>query len=473
MTEYFDLNIEEVLEHWPVEFAVREIIANALDEAAITGTTEPLISPNDDGSWFIRDSGRGLRHEHLTQKEDAEKREHGETIGQFGMGLKDALAVFDRRGVSVDIRTATADITTARRGKAGFSDIQTLHAAVADSSDPGFIGTEVRLDGVTTEQIEAAKGLFLRYSEDRQLESTQYGQVLAKRAHNSPGRIYVRGILVATEPNFLFSYNITDLNKPLREALNRERSNVGRSAYTDRVKAILRGCQSERVAVGLTDDLQRGPGDAHDELAWIDVGVHACRVLASHEKVIFVTDEDLLAGGPHLEYARQEGYRIVTVPKKIADKLPGLTDLTGTSLMDLDAFLEDFNDSFEFKFIDIGDLTEPERAVYALTDAAIAIAQVPRDRIPEVLISETMQVDTRGTQFVGIYDQAERRIIIRRDQLSAPSSYCGTLLHEVVHATTPGAVDGSLLFQEVLTEVLGGVTATALSAMGSREQAGV
>ncbi|GEM_PF-6446736 len=28
----FDLNIEKVLEHWTIPFAIRELIANALDE---------------------------------------------------------------------------------------------------------------------------------------------------------------------------------------------------------------------------------------------------------------------------------------------------------------------------------------------------------------------------------------------------------------------------------------------------------
>lgn len=39
----FDLNIEEVLEHWGVSEAIRELIANALDEQTLTGTAEPII----------------------------------------------------------------------------------------------------------------------------------------------------------------------------------------------------------------------------------------------------------------------------------------------------------------------------------------------------------------------------------------------------------------------------------------------
>src|SRR4051812_40836304 len=102
-TEAFDLNIGKVLEHWTVPFAIREVIANALDEAILSGSADPVIAAAREGRWRIRDFGRGLRYTHLTQNESAEKRRHPEVIGQFGMGLKDALATFDRRGVTASI----------------------------------------------------------------------------------------------------------------------------------------------------------------------------------------------------------------------------------------------------------------------------------------------------------------------------------------------------------------------------------
>jgi len=36
----FDLNVEKILDHWGVPEAVREVIANALDEQALSGTAE-------------------------------------------------------------------------------------------------------------------------------------------------------------------------------------------------------------------------------------------------------------------------------------------------------------------------------------------------------------------------------------------------------------------------------------------------
>lgn len=63
----FDLNIERVLEHWGVVHALREVIANALDEAALTRSPDPAIASDEQGTWHIRDWGRGLRYEHLTR----------------------------------------------------------------------------------------------------------------------------------------------------------------------------------------------------------------------------------------------------------------------------------------------------------------------------------------------------------------------------------------------------------------------
>src|ERR1700733_3030020 len=102
----FDLNIERVLENWIVAHALREVIANALDEQALTGTREPQIFQDGEGSWHVRDWGRGLRYEHLTQNENQEKLAHpDQVVGKFGVGLKDALATFDRHRVTVVIRS--------------------------------------------------------------------------------------------------------------------------------------------------------------------------------------------------------------------------------------------------------------------------------------------------------------------------------------------------------------------------------
>jgi hypothetical protein len=460
----FDLNIEKVLEHWTVPFAIRELIANALDEQELTGTADPEIYKDGAGCWHIRDAGRGLRYEHLTQNENAEKRRHSQVIGQFGMGLKDALAVFDRRGVSVMIRSPHAVITTGRRPKEGFPDVVTLHALVSQPSDPGQVGTDITLTGVKDADVETARRFFLRYSDEKLLEATEYGDVLARSDSRQPARIYVKGLLVAGEPNFLFCYNITKLSAPLRRALNRERSNVGRGAYSDRVKTILTACRSTAVAGPLAEDLNGyAAGRLHDELAWRDVALHACRVLQTNEKVIFVTPWQMAAATAQMRYAQDDGYRIVVLPDDIARSLGSLTDLNGKPLVDLGRYRDEWNDSFSFTFVDPAVMTSAEQAVYARTREIAALANINlTGRRPAVLISETMRLSEAGDPVLGVWEGAEQRIVIRRDQLSGLARYAGTLLHEIGHMTS-GTLDGTLDFESELSHLLGITAAAALA----------
>jgi hypothetical protein len=459
----FDLNIERVLEHWPVAHAVREFIANALDEHHLTETAEPVIAKSPDGSWYIEDSGRGLQYLHLTQKENPEKLKHPAVIGQFGIGLKDALAVCDRRGIGVIIRSRYGDISTKRLPKSGFPDITTLHGLISPPSEPERRGTRVELLGVKDEDIEAAKASFLAYSGDRLLESSRFGDILAKDIPQAAGRIYIKGLLVAEEPNFLFSYNITKLSAPLRRALNRERSNVGRGAYSDRIKDILKESQTSEVVGILTKDLSSfASGRMHDELSWKDVALHACRVLQSNERVVFVRPWQI--GLPTVDYARNDGYRLVVVPDDIAAALGTVRDLDGRPMLDLGTFQKEWNQSFSFVFVHPDALTDAERVVYEYNGAVCRLAGIvpARSGVKEILISETMRLNEEGTEVLGIFDRSEGRVVVRRDQLSDLAAFCGTLLHELEHAAS-GHGDRTLEFEEALTRCLGRITSQSLS----------
>lgn len=456
-TQAFDLNVEKVLEHWSVAAAVREIIANALDEQAITNTGDPIVEKISSNRWQISDFGRGLRYQHLTQNENVEKASHPLVIGQFGVGLKDALAVFDRHGIGVDILSPFGDISTSMQAKEGFPDVRTLHAIVRPPADPQRTGTTVILNRVKDADIEEAKTYFLRYSGEAVLETATNGTVLAREEDSESANIYVKGIRVAQESNFLYSYNITNLTQGMRKALNRERTNVGRNAYRQRVSSILTDCTSNLVARGLADDLaEYGSGRIHDEVSWSEVAVHACRALAAHEKTVYVTSTELSSGGSQLEYAKNDGYHPVLVSDDTARKISGQTDLNGNPIVTFVGYREAWNDSFTFDFVDSSQLSEQEAQVRALTDLVVTAARVELSRVgvDEILISETMRLNDNGDSVCGVYEDAARRIVIRRDQLSDPVRYCGTLLHELVHANT-GTHDMTLAFENALSEQLG------------------
>ena len=455
----FDLNIDRMLENWDAFHAIREIIANALDEQILTGTREIAISRGSDGRWRIRDFGRGLRHEHFTMNENQEKLDHPGLIGKFGVGLKDALATFDRLGIEARIRSKFCDVSFDRSEKHDFSDVITLHACISDPSDPKFVGTEFILKSCSDDDIEKAKRLFLRFSGEETLEKTQYGEILRKAGNAS--YIYINGIRVAEEENFLFSYNITSLTAAIKKALNRERTNVGRSAYSDRVKSILLASSSEAVAKALVNDLGNfGSGTLHDEMKWTDVSVHASKITNASGNVLFLTDEEIINAPRFIEEARASGRHIITIPSTVKEKLSGQVDKQGNAIQDLGNFVSEWNDCFEFKLVPAEKLAPAERSVFDMTNRIAGLVGGLPLAVQAVKISETMRPETGSfSEARGLWTGSE--IIVKRSELTSVESYAATLLHEIGHARS-GETDITSGFEQELTSLLGMVATRAL-----------
>jgi hypothetical protein len=459
----FDLNIEKILEGWEVRHAVREVIANAFDEQVLSDTQDISIATDASGNWHIRDFGRGLRYEYLTQNENPEKRKNaGKVIGKFGVGLKDALATLNRRKVGVLIRSAHCDISLIKAAKHGFDDVITLQASVSPPGNSQMTGTDVELQGVSSPEVKAAKDFFLKFSGERVLDQTTYGQIL-ERTKGRPARVYVTGLLVAEEERFAFSYNITSLTATMRRALNRERTNVGRSAYTDRVKAMLLASQSEQVAALLAADLSNmGAGTQRDEVVWTEVAVHACQILNTRKKVLFVTAEELGAARDAIDHARNDGYEVIAIPGNVRQGLVGLKDVDGNPVRDLSVFQKEWSDSFEFKFVAKEKLTRAERKVFDCSPRLAQLLGALPGCVKEIKISETMRPEfNTGRECQGLWEPDKRRIIIKRSVLADIQSFAGTLLHEITHAKS-GFSDVSREFESKLTEVIGVLSAICL-----------
>lgn len=460
----FDLNIEKVLEGWETCHAVRELIANALDEQMLTHTGDVQIYREPNGTWHIRDFGRGLKYEHLTQNENQEKLNNPtKVIGKFGVGLKDALATFNRRRVDVCIRSRFGDITLSQLPKSGFTDVVTLHAVVHPALDQSLIGTDVVLRGASDSDIEDAKNFFLKFSDEPILDETPYGQILKRRSGRN-ARIYVTGMLVAEEENFAFSFNITSLTATMRKALNRERTNVGRTAYSERVKQMLLASKSAIVADTLVEDLMRiETGTNRDEVKWTDVAVHASQTLSASNKVVFVTAAELISHKDAIDHAQADGLRIITVPDNIKNSLHGTNDIQGNTVRDLSVYQSEWEQSFQFTFVASDKLSQPERVVFdQWRTVANFVGGLP-DEVREVKISEIMRPDfLTANEAEGLWDPASSSIVIKRTQLNSLSAFAGTLLHEIAHASS-GYADVTRDFESELTRMLGVVAALQLA----------
>ena len=449
----FDLNIEKVLEDWAVSYAIREIIANALDEQKLTDTPEIRIYQDNASDWHIRDYGRGLRYQHLTQNENQEKQTHPHLIGKFGVGLKDALATFDRHNIGVKIESRYGCITTQKSKKHGFSDILTLHAYIDAPDDPDMIGTDFCLHGCTQKDIDDAEAFFLCFKNLRKLESTSYGDIFEKR--NGISEIFINGIKVAEEENFLFTYDITSVNSVLRKALNRERTNVGRAAYADRVRTILLNAKSEDVLGLLTENLSKmSSGTQADEMKWIDVQTYAIRHLHATEDTVFVTPEEMEnSSGEVLDIIKNSGKKAVFVTDAVKSKIENDVDTSGNKITTVERVIEDYNDSFQYDFIPYEDLAPEEQRVFDLTPKILSLTNSDVSA-EQVKISEHVHLDDSEETTEGVWDTEEEIVVIRRDVLQSAEHFCGVLVHELTHADT-GYEDVTRSFETALTEQIG------------------
>ncbi len=131
----------------------------------------------------------------------------------------------------------------------------------------------------------------------------------------------------------------------------------------------------------------------------------------------------------------------------------------GPQVRTLETYIDEYNASFAFSFIDYPSLTREERRIYDLTPRILALVGITGNRIPEVRISETMRVTTDNTD--GVWDPSIRAIVIKRNKLASLLGYAATLLHETGHATT-GAKDATREFEDVLTGYLGRTATVAI-----------
>lgn len=456
-TKEFDLNIEKILDSWEVYHAVREVIANALDEQILTNTPEIAIRHSFDGWWHVIDYGRGLNYHHLTQNENEEKLQNDFLIGRFGVGLKDALATFYRHDVKVKISSKYGVITLTEAKKEGFEDIITLHAVIEPPQNSNMVGTDFAMYGITKNDMDKAKGLFLKFNNETVLERNEYGDVIAKASDIS--NIYINGIKVAEEPNFLFSYNITSINKQIKKALNRERTNVGRTAYTSRVKDILKSCKRESVIAPLIDDLQSYQnGMMHDELGWNDVALYASiQMQQINDKVVFVNSNETLNNYSIIDSMKKDGYTPILLNDKILYKINDYNRNLGDDadrLVTSSVFLQKQQDNFVPIKIAEWAMTRQEKLVYQQTNNILNLIGGKPKNIRNIYIVDKIYDSDSAYETVGLYRPELNEILICRSQLASLSAYAGTLLHECIHASS-GYGDVSREFEIALTDTLG------------------
>ncbi|MBO7084758.1 ATP-binding protein [bacterium] len=141
---------------------MRELIANAIDEHSITGINEPIkVDYNEQTKTLtIEDFGRGIKNIHFIQNESNEKKNALNTIGKFGIGLKDAIAVLVRHHVNVTFSSNFGIYTPIITRKEGIKeDISTIHMQ-CDNNMSEQKGTIITISPLSIEEVNDAKSKF-------------------------------------------------------------------------------------------------------------------------------------------------------------------------------------------------------------------------------------------------------------------------------------------------------------------------
>ena len=289
---------------------------------------------------------------------------------------------------------------------------------------------------------------------------TKTGEII-QRNPSGPACIYVNGVEIASEDNFLFSYNITSLNTSIRKALNRERTNVGRTAYSPSVRTMLLECRDERVIDNLAKDLESFfSGTSHDELKWNDVQMHTSRLLSMRKNVVFVTSKQMLENND-LVHEAERSLKIVVIPDNLQKRINQENEQSGKEkIKTMEVFVKERSENFDYKFVDKKELNYQEKFNYSLIGKLLEAIGGKPSVIREILISEKMQNDNVTFAPVkGLWNDGS--IIIKRSVLNNLEEFVGVLLHEIAHAKS-GCTDATRGFEIQLTDLLGKLGASYL-----------
>jgi len=110
-------------------------------------------------------------------------------------------------------------------------------------------------------------------------------------------------------------------------------------------------------------------------------------------------------------------------------RITGLEDISGGTIRDLSQFYKEYEEHFEFKFVDPSEFTFSEKKIFNETDKLLAFIGDKPKRIKDIKVSETMTKELGSfVEPEGLWEATTGRIIVKRDQLRSIEKYAGTLL---------------------------------------------
>jgi hypothetical protein len=219
-----DLNIGvQCLDNWEIYHAIRELIANGIDEHINSRLTESIDIIYSRNNCTIIDYGSGITKSNFILQTNPTKLNNDKTIGQFGFGLKDALAVLCRNELKVTIYTKDYIFTPSYTQRQSTTDI-TLHIKYVDNDDynedEDDYGTKFVIENIKKTDVDKAKEYFMNYT------PVSFDKLYANDITKFTGKsqfMFVNGFRVSkTNTQTHFSYNFKKTMNLMKQ-FNRDR----------------------------------------------------------------------------------------------------------------------------------------------------------------------------------------------------------------------------------------------------------
>lgn len=159
------------------------------------------------------------------------------------------------------------------------------------------------------------------------------------------------------------------------------------------------------------------------------------------------------SSGAILDIVRSSGRKPVFITETVKQKIENDVDINGEEISIISSIVRNFNESFQYDFVEYKDLLPNEKAVFNTVDKILAETHTHITK-EQIHISNYLQPDFPEESFGGVWEPIEGRIIIHRQMLSDKNTFAGVLIHELTHAGS-GYGDVSRAFETELTKWIG------------------
>ena len=402
---------ENNLRHWGELHVVKEFLQNAVYAKTILGNEITIGYDKDLGKAYINNTPSGFSKGKLLIGESEQADVEG-APGQYGEGMKVAMAIARRLGLECEVHTNGFIVRPELEPSSLDPSVNTLVFYIEDTDEQKGTGFIIECK---EEILEEAKSYFAVLN-GLDVESTKKNTILKEFEG-----VYSNGVKITDTPA-LFGYNFTS-----SELINRDRSTVDMEKLKDSTRSLLTYVEDEEVITEIVKGINED-----DSLLEAQSGIYLSSNTSIWKKVIkklFGDKVALATGGESDTQARYKKFKVLTnLPKSWAYFFQDKLDIYPSN--QLKATTTDTNKHKKATAEENHNLGWAKRLV-----------KMYYADYGTVKVSETL-VDEHGNNVLGLYEHDKDVTWLKREILSDKEKLFKVLLHETIHRET-GARDNT------------------------------